>query len=134
MLVEAQLRDAGLRVTGARAAVLVAMESLQARASHAEVAAALNGPLDRVTLYRTLDALVDAGLAKRQIGDDRVGRFSLTAGAPHDDHAHFHCADCGRVYCLSLPVPNLTQMPAGFAVQTIDFKLSGQCGDCAAAS
>jgi Fur family ferric uptake transcriptional regulator len=112
--------------------VLAALAGLRQWASHAEIAQALPEPLDRVTLYRTLDTLVEARLVARNVGDDRIGRFALAGEGAHDEHAHFHCADCGRVFCLPTPVPRRMSVPGGFAVQAVDLNVRGRCDACSA--
>lgn len=129
-----RLTEAGLRVTAARLAVLEAVSTAQAALSHADIDASLPEPLDRVTLYRTLDALVEAGFLARQVGADRVSRFSLLAEAAqaHGEHAHFHCDECGKVYCLPTRTPRVPPVPDGFAVDSIDLHVHGHCAACTA--
>ena len=62
--------------------------------------------LNRVTVYRTLNTLVEKGLAHKVDPGDRVFRFSLTDHARCDgekhvhEHPHFVCDSCGTVECL----------------------------------
>jgi Fur family ferric uptake transcriptional regulator len=97
---------------------------------------------DRVTVYRTLNALVDSGLAHRVDPGDRVFRFSLTdhAGCSHDHHVHEHphfvCDDCGKVECLEgtqVIIRNETPTtdPArARRVRQSKTVLHGTCGQC----
>jgi Fur family ferric uptake transcriptional regulator len=110
--------------------VLQALDDARRAVSHAELEASLTGPIDRVTLYRVLDSLVDAGLALRQVGDDRTSRFSLADGGDHDAHSHFHCDDCGRVFCMPFKPPRKPALPPGFALEGADLRLHGHCPDC----
>lgn len=128
----ALLASHGLRRTPVRLAVLQALGDARRALSHAELEAALPGPVDRVTLYRVLDSLVDAGLALRQVGDDRTNRFSLADGGDHGAHSHFHCDDCGRVFCMPLKPPRKPALPPGFALEGADLRLHGHCPDCTA--
>ncbi|MBK8524409.1 MAG: hypothetical protein IPL58_10055 [Betaproteobacteria bacterium] len=55
-----------------------------AAASGHDVESALGaGSLDRVTLYRVLDWLVESGLAVKGADERRVWRFSLASGGTH---------------------------------------------------
>ncbi len=127
----ARLQQAGLRVTAARLLVLRTMAPAQQALSHADIEAALPEPLDRVTLYRTLDSLVEARLLARSVGADRIGRFARFSGdGHHDAHPHFHCDDCGRVYCLPGRRPRAPAVPAGFAVEAVDVQVHGHCPAC----
>ena len=108
-LAEAQLREASIRSTSARVKVLAALLDARCALSHQDVQDTLVD-LDRVTLYRALDCLTDAGLAHKIAGDDRIFRYS--AGTEHGansqsvhspaqhQHGHFKCTRCGKVFCL----------------------------------
>lgn len=107
-LAEAQLRDAAVRATGARIKVLAVLLDARSAVSHQDVQDQLE-TLDRVTLYRALDCITDAGLAHKIAGDDRIFRYS--AGTDHvgndqdqsqarHPHGHFKCTRCSRVFCL----------------------------------
>lgn len=112
VLAEAQLREAAVRITSARVKVLAALLNARCAFSHQDVQDTLVD-MDRVTLYRALDCLTDAGLAHKIAGDDRVFRYS--AGTDHGEfgadaksahapsqhqHSHFKCTRCGKVFCL----------------------------------
>jgi Fe2+ or Zn2+ uptake regulation protein len=56
--------------------------------------------LDRVTVYRTLASLVDAGIAHRVTTSDRVHRYAL-AGAAHATHAA-HAASTADTHQLTI--------------------------------
>lgn len=113
-LAEAQLRDSTLRVTDARIRVLAALLGAPYAYSHQDVQDLL-ADMDRVTLYRALDCLTDAGLAHKIAGDDRVYRYN--AAVEHHDHGdaahtqhqhgHFKCTRCSRVFCIDSADANL---------------------------
>jgi Fur family ferric uptake transcriptional regulator len=107
-LAEAQLREAALRITPARIKVLATLLEARCAFSHQDMQDQFV-EMDRVTLYRALDCLTDAGLAHKIAGDDRVFRYS--AGTEHSEsghaahqaqhhHGHFKCTRCARVFCL----------------------------------
>lgn len=103
----AMLRKAKLRVTAVRLRVLEVLgaqrEALDAQ--QIEDRAALPAA-DRVTIYRTLNTLVDSGLAHRIDPGDRIYRYSLTDHSHcegehhHHEHLHMVCDACGSVRCL----------------------------------
>lgn len=112
MIAEARLRGASVRTTAARIKVLAALLDARCAFSHQDLQDAL-ADTDRVTLYRALDCLTDAGLVHRIAGDDRVFRYSAgTEHAEPDDalqaghqpaqhrHGHFKCTLCAKVFCL----------------------------------
>lgn len=105
--------------------------------------------LDRVTLYRTLDCLLAAQIVHKIAGKDRVFRYSLgarTDAAEASDtfshhHAHFHCNQCGRIFCLTNTIwqsanaadwQQQAQQELGqdFRIQQMDLSLTGLCSQC----
>jgi Fur family ferric uptake transcriptional regulator len=97
------LREAGLRCTTCRVAVLQRMAETGAPLSHSDLADELV-PLgyDKSTVYRCLVELADAGFLSRLDLGDHIWRFELRP-QHHDDaamHPHFMCVDCGKVTCL----------------------------------
>ena len=127
----ARIRAAGARATPARVRVLELLSAAATPLSHHEIEAALGaGSLDRVTLYRVLDWMVEAGLAVKRADERRVWRFALASGGKHGGHAHFRCDGCGRVYCLDAPPPKPPALPGGFTLVHAELDLSGRCADC----
>jgi Fur family ferric uptake transcriptional regulator len=111
-LAEAQLRAASVRITAARVKVLAALLGARCAFSHQNIQDTFVD-MDRVTLYRALDCLIDAQLAHKIAGDDRIYRYS--AGTEHAEnnhvspggqqlaqhqHSHFKCTRCTKVFCL----------------------------------
>lgn len=139
-IAEAQLRNAAVRVTTARVKVLATLLEARNACSHQDMQDAL-AEMDRVTLYRALDCLTDAGLAHKIAGDDRVFRYS--AGAehgvePHHQHGHFKCTCCSKVFCLdSIGEADMLQnalqktLGKGFRSHDVEFTIKGWCADCA---
>jgi len=137
---EAQLRQAAVRVTEARVKVLAALLDAQHAVSHQEVQDRF-ADMDRVTLYRALDCLTDAGLAHKVAGDDRVFRYSAgadhSAKSSHPQHGHFKCTRCAKVFCLdSVTEAGLLQnalqktLGKGFRSHDLEFTIKGWCADC----
>lgn len=144
-IVRERVRQAGLRVTTARVRVLAGLTAAGRLLSHHDLEALLGDPpIDRVTLYRVLDSLVEGGLAHRIAGDDRVWRFgAMQAGdraspagqarKAHETHAHFQCSNCGRIVCLS-EVPadrNGVKVPRGYEPEAVELTVRGRCPQCA---
>jgi len=130
------LRVAGLKRTPARIAVLSRIESLARPISHADLSALPDlAAVDDITLYRTLAALVEAGLVHRVHGIDGVWRYCAQPrgreGCP-GNHAHFLCTSCGSMTCLlSQPMPRV-DVPAGAQVHGRHLLVHGCCAACVA--
>ncbi|HET9449953.1 MAG TPA: transcriptional repressor [Aggregicoccus sp.] len=131
-----KLRGAGLRSTAPRVAVLRRLERATTPLSHADLVDALaDQGLDRVTLYRNLNDLAEAGLVARTDLGDHTWRFELRReGASHATlHPHFTCTDCGAVACLpeqAVRVGAGRGLPKALAHRTVEVALRGLCDRC----
>ncbi|WP_066735023.1 Fur family transcriptional regulator [Cupriavidus sp. D384] len=135
---QARLRQLGARVTQPRVAILACLIDAQAPLTHQEVIDRLpaDGDVDRVTVYRVLDWLVDQGLAQKRAGNDRVFRFTLleheaARAEVHRQHSHFHCTRCDRTFCLESAGKSVApRVPSGFAVEHVELTVNGVCAEC----
>lgn len=152
-----QLKAAGQRVTAIRLAVMEVLAHSRTALDAADVltqVSKLDGSCvrgtpdaDRVSIYRTLNMLVDSGIAHRIDPGDRTWRYSLTTHehcghgehAKHDhDHPHIVCDRCGSVECLTDAVVTIQPRPGvkkkhTFRVQQQQVTLHGLCEKCDAA-
>ncbi len=100
------LRAADGRLTPARVAVLEILLRSAVALSHQQIEEAIEErglDVDRVTLYRVLDWLVERDLAHRIATEDRVWRFNAMDRTQAGDPAHFHCTRCGQIVYLDGP-------------------------------
>lgn len=89
---------------------------------HDELMGMLPSDTDRVTVYRTMNKLVEIGVVSKFEGDDKKSYFELPQ-VPH--HAHFICKKCQTISCLDeLKV----DLPEGFKGQEITVR--GECPTC----
>lgn len=130
------LRDAGLRATTARVAVLKVLREAETPLSHAEVCSRIgDAGFDRATIYRNLVDLGDAGLVKRTDVGDHVWRFEVTGDEgehPNDVHPHFVCTGCGGVACLpegAVVVRAVRGAPRSLST-TVEVHVRGVCDAC----
>ncbi|WP_423195127.1 MULTISPECIES: Fur family transcriptional regulator [unclassified Cupriavidus] len=141
---QARLRLLGARVTQPRVAILACLIGSDEAMTHQAVIDGLSGEadgVDRVTVYRVLDWLVDQGIAQKRAGNDRVFRFSLreheaARAEVHRQHSHFHCLRCDRTFCLEAagtpPRVATPKVPSGFAVEHVELTVNGICAECGA--
>jgi len=145
-----RIREAGLRCTAARLAVLEHLQVAAAPRTHAEVSTALAARgFDRVTIYRNLTELTEARLLSRVDLGDHVWRFESRhgheAGPGDGGHPHFVCTSCGEVSCLDdvrvAITPHVGRRVRGTsrsrpgerrtAIRTVtEILLKGRCGGC----
>lgn len=148
-------REAGLKSTASRLAVVAVLAKNNFPLTHQELLKQLANNFDRVTLYRVLDWLLLHRIIHRIAGEDRAWRFQLNANnaspnATSDNrlfsptavlsskkmlsqhsHAHFQCSECGKIFCLDDVHPKLSSsIPAHFTVDSIELNIKGKCADC----
>ena len=132
-----ELRDAGLRATSSRLAVLQVLRRARRPLSHGDVLERLDeAAWDQATIYRNLTDLTDAGLLRRAVFEDRVWRFEQTDAEAHDPmaHPHFVCVSCGQVQCLpgvEMRVSSAGDAPGALTNGTSEVVVRGRCDDCA---
>jgi Fur family ferric uptake transcriptional regulator len=131
-----RIRAAGLRSTAPRVAVLRELESASSPMSHADLVDSLGDEgYDRVTIYRNLTDLTEAGLVVRADLGDHVWRFELKReGEEHgSSHPHFTCTDCGTVACLpeeSVSIASTKGVPRAVSKRAVEVQLRGLCDRC----
>ena len=131
------LRDAGLRVTQSRLAVLRTLRTARQPMSHSDLVDALhNESWDQATLYRNLNDLVQAGLLQPSASGGRVQRYEMAENdspARHG-HAHFVCNDCGAAECideLKLSAPkHSAHFRRTLTAGNYDVQVRGLCDSC----
>ncbi|MFN6103231.1 MAG: Fur family transcriptional regulator [Planctomycetaceae bacterium] len=129
------LREAGLRSTSARIAVLQQLRKAGRPQSHAEVATAVaNLGLDKATVFRNLNDLTEAGLLSRSELGDHVWRFEIRSEKQSHGaaHPHFLCLDCGSVTCLpGSSVTTALKTSAESIGEITEILVRGHCHNCA---
>lgn len=132
-----ELRDAGLRVTGGRIALL---EALDAR-PHSDAETLLtvlkeSSPrLSVQSVHNMLHDLSNAGLLRRIEPAGSPARYERRVG---DNHHHLVCTSCGTIVdvdCVSGEAPCLDPSDtAGFAVDSAEVTFWGLCANCQSGS
>ncbi len=130
------LRQAGLRVTQPRLAVLAAVHDHP----HADTAdliaeARVHAPdVSHQAVYDSLDALTRVGLVRRIQPLGSVARYETRVG---DNHHHVVCRGCGAIAdvdCAVGPAPCLTASDDhGFVIDEAEVIYWGRCPSCSAA-
>jgi len=135
--VEQQLRDAGLRVTKQRTAVLTAV----ADHPHADTGTLIDAAriaipdLSHQAVYDALRALTLAGLVRCIEPAGTVARYETRTG---DNHHHLVCRSCGRIVDVDCAVGDAPCLTAsdhhGFVIDEAEVVYWGRCPDCASTS
>jgi len=127
------LRDAALRVTRPRVAVLSAVHA-HPHADTDTIIRAVRTELPEVShqaVYDVLRALTAAGLVRRIQPSGSVARYEARVG---DNHHHMVCRSCGLIVdvdCAVGEAPCLTASDDhGFSVDEAEVTYWGLCPDC----
>lgn len=129
-----QLREAGLRVTRPRLAVLAAVHAHPHADTESVISAArdLLADVSHQAVYDSLHALTSAGLVRSFKPAGSVARYETRTG---DNHHHAVCRSCGAIVdvdCAVGHVPCLTASDSrGFVVDEAEVIYWGTCPDCA---
>lgn len=129
------LRDAGLRVTEGRLAVLEALSTMPHSAADS-VYRAISDPHPDIPLQSVHNALNDltrVGLIRRIEPAGSAALYELRTG---DNHHHIVCRDCraiADVDCVTGHAPCLTPSnDSGFTLDLAEVTFWGLCPTCAA--
>jgi Fur family ferric uptake transcriptional regulator len=129
------LNSKGLKLTRERRAVLGELFSHREHLEAEELAHSLRrkkARASRATIYRTLDLLVESGIARKvDLGQDH-SHYELALDRPH--HEHMICLECGRVIEFSDKTihRSLDELckRQGFKRTSHRFQVFGYCQEC----
>ena len=90
--------------------------------------------INRVTVYRILDLLVEKGLVERLSGGGRSLFYGMAPNENHPAHPHFHCKSCGALQCMqpvnfNVDIKDIQRSFAG-EVRSVEVLVSGICRNC----
>ena len=131
-----RLRDAGGRVTRQRLLVADALGAFGKQVTAQELYERLrhrDPRIGRATVFRTLEALVAAGVARRLEQEGHI--YGYVACRP-EHHHHLACHRCGRVQEIGesyvTPVAARVKADLGFRIDDARLDFYGLCARCAA--
>src|ERR1041385_4923212 len=85
--------------------------------------------ISMATVYNCLDALVQCGLVRQVTLERGAARFCPNM----QEHCHFYCDGCQKVFDINLMAGAGVALPKGFKAERYDIAIHGQCPDCSAA-
>jgi Fur family ferric uptake transcriptional regulator len=127
------LKAASLRRTTPRKDVLSVLLTAHKPITQEQISKKLgpNAP-DKVTIYRTLESLLNANLVHKAFLRKRSWHFELAHNCTENQcHPHFTCTDCGDTHCLTgLSVPMSKTLHKKFVIHRQQVRLEGICPKC----
>jgi Fur family ferric uptake transcriptional regulator len=90
--------------------------------------------INRVTIYRILDLLVEKNLVERLASGGRSLVYALTPSENHPAHPHFHCNSCGALQCMQpdsigMDIHTMQRSFAG-EISSVEIRINGICRNC----
>jgi Fur family transcriptional regulator, stress-responsive regulator len=134
---ERMLREASLRVTRPRMAVLAAVHEHPHADTHSIIGTVREdlGEVSPQAVYDVLRALTAAGLVRRIVPPGSVPRYESRVA---DNHHHVVCRACGAIADVDCAVGDAPCMTAadshGYAIDETEVVYWGLCPACATAS
>ena len=130
------LEAAGLAPTPNRLRVLEVIGNNSFPLSASDIYATLDRdqPINRVTVYRILDVLVEQAIVDRISTGGRAAYYGLAPNEHHLPHPHFYCKKCGQMDCLDPEALNIEteffQKTFSGRIDKVEVRLDGICKNC----
>lgn len=128
------LKEHDLKHTKQRVRVLEEIALDSTAISQPDLEKKLGKEIDRVTLYRILNAYQEKGILHRIMDMNGTANYAVCTSScsedhHHDEHVHFNCTNCNKIYCLEVEAPRI-KMPKGFTAKTVSSIAYGICEKC----
>lgn len=130
------LRFAGLEATANRLHVLEAIGANSSPLTAMDIFKIVDRmqSINRVTVYRILDLLVEKKIVERLRVGTRAAYYGLAPNKNHASHPHFYCLHCGQMDCLPaesivIDTEKLVKTFPG-EIGKIEVRVDGVCKNC----
>lgn len=128
------LKEHSLKHTKQRVRVLEEIALDAVAISQPELEKKLGKEIDRVTLYRILNIYEDKGILHRIMDRNGTANYAICSSScsekhHYDEHVHFNCTQCSKIYCLEIAIPKI-KMPDGFKAANLNTTAYGVCEKC----
>ncbi len=132
--IEEFLTSKGIKPTSNR--ILVVRELLKASRpiSLADLEVLFGHTLDKASILRVLELFAEKEVVHVIEDGSRSLKYELCHGTSHhsiaDQHVHFFCEQCKKIFCLQdIQVPIL-ELPEGFRPHAVNHVIKGTCPNC----
>ncbi len=114
-------------------ALIDIFDNKKAAISVVDLVKLLESKMNKTTVYRILDKLMDDGVVHSFMGKGGLKWYAkcqdCSCETHNDVHPHFQCKTCGEVECLSVSfkLPSVN----GYKVESASLLMIGECNACA---
>ncbi|MDR1370172.1 MAG: transcriptional repressor [Dysgonamonadaceae bacterium] len=126
------LRNKGLKKTIQRVMLINILQKSDVSLTENEIKSEMGDLYDRITFYRTVQTLLEAGIIHRITVDNITVKYALNhLDQEHSgNHIHFFCRVCHSVTCLEdVPMPEYST-PKDYTVEECEVLMKGVCEVC----
>lgn len=128
------LKQHEIKKTPARMAMIHVLQTGQYPMSENDMKDRMADLYDRVTFYRNVQTLTNAGIIHKIVADNTTVRYALNCcELEHNhtaEHAHFYCKTCHEVVCLNQIKIPVYDLPKGFKFADCEVIIKGTCEKC----
>ena len=130
---KALLHDRSLKATTSRLTLLQKLQDYETAMPYSSIQEAM-APIDRVTLYRTLESLQKHGIIHKAFQENNETYYAICGSEcadhhHHDNHIHFKCTECDAVTCEQPVQPIKISMP-DYDIHSVSVHVQGVCQAC----
>ena len=127
------LRERKLKATSIRVDLLMLMSQSDSALPYSEIQKHLKD-FDRVTLYRTINVLIDSGIVHKASTSGEEIYYALctrqcSRSCHKHEHIHFRCTECKEVSCLHVDQALKVSIP-DYSIQEVSVEVKGICKKC----
>jgi len=130
------LQQHNIKKTSPRVAIIQALQQSNSPLSEAEIKEKMGGLYDRVTFYRSMQTMSDAGILHRIVIDNLHIKYAMNhcenGHCHHVSHAHFYCRKCNGLICLG-DIEAEAVIPSGYVQEETELLVRGICSRCSSA-
>lgn len=125
------LKNKGLKKTTQRVTLINILEEEAFALSEDDIRQKMGDLYDRITFYRTVQTLLDAGIIHRITVDNKTVKYALNEVQTVDkDHVHFFCKSCQAITCLEDIPATSYKLPDGYRDEEYEIIIKGMCKKC----
>ncbi|HEX3006052.1 MAG TPA: transcriptional repressor [Bacteroidales bacterium] len=128
------LQSHQLKKTSPRVAIVQALQESLLPLSENEVKAKMGDQYDRITFYRSVQTLLEAGIIHKIVADNVTVKYALNRCDDehhHEaDHLHFFCRQCNSLECLNEIKIQRYGLPKGYVADECNVIIKGLCNKC----
>lgn len=124
------LKGKGIKKSAQRIAVINILQKNMIPLTEEEFKKEMGEMYDRITFYRTMQALCGAGIVHRIIVDNTIVEYALNTEEEHRSHVHFYCTNCHSVTCLKDVSVYDYELPANYQKKECEVLIKGLCPTC----